>query len=149
MTAIYTTVILSIVAAAVACVVAFRIGYMQFLVTTSFLGIVFGALLASISLKFLFHGPWYAFTLLGIIGGLLGLSLGRYGPSYLVTPPMKFISNFEYNRLYAWHLFFHRLLLAFAILGGGAIGFAASSLPKAVDEPSDARKSPFNRTFES
>jgi hypothetical protein len=138
MTATYATVILSIVASTAACVAAFRIGYMPFVVTTSFLGAVFGAILVSFSLRFFFQGPWYAFTLLGIIGGLLGLGLGLYGPSYFVTPPTKFISNFEYNRLYAWHIFFHRLLLAFAILGGGAIGFAVSSLPRAVDEPSDA-----------
>ena len=122
---------------------------MPFVVTTSFLGVVLGAVLVSTSLRCFFQGPRYAYTLLGIIGGLLGLGLGSYAPTHFVTPPTRLMSNFEYNRFYAWHQLLKRLLLAFAILGGGAIGFAASMLPKAVDEPSEARKSRFDRTFES
>jgi hypothetical protein len=148
MTAIYAIAILLLVSIA-ACIAALRIGHMPFVITTSFLGAVFGAIVVSISLRVFVQGPWYAYTLLGILGGLLGLGIGRYVTSYFVDPPTNFISNFEYNRLYAWHLLVHRLLIAFAVLGGGAIGFAASLLPKAVDEPSDARKSPVGLEFES
>jgi hypothetical protein len=148
MTAIYAIAMLSIVAIA-ACIAALSIGHMPFVITTSFVGTVLGAIVVSISLRLYLQGPWYAYTVLGILGGLLGLGIGRYVPSYFVHPPTNFMSNFEYNRLYTWHLFLYRFLLAFAVIGGGAIGFAASLLPKVVDEPSDARKSPISRYFES
>jgi hypothetical protein len=149
MTTTYAIAILSIVVAIAFCVVAYRNGHMPFVIATSILGVIFGAIVVLIGLRLSFRMPWYAYTLFGSIGGFLGLRLGMYIPSYFVAPSTEFMSNFEYNRVYSWHLFIHRMLLTFAILGGGTIGLGVSGLPRGVDEPSDAPKSPVGREFES
>ena len=149
MTTTYANAILSIVVAITVCVAAFRNGYMPFVIATSILGVVFGAIVVSIGLRLSFRMPWYAYALFGSIGGFLGLRLGMYIPSYFVTPYTELMSNFEYNRVYSRHLFIHRMLLTFAILGGGTIGLGVSGLPQGVDEQSDGPKSPVGREFES
>jgi hypothetical protein len=150
MTTTYATAILSIVVAIAFSVAAFRIGYMPFVIATSILGVIFGAVVVSIGLRLSFRMPWYVYTLFGSIGGFIGLRLGMYIPSCFVTHSTEFMTNFEYNRVYAWHRFIHRMLLTFAILGGGTIGLGVSGLPRGVDEPSDAPKSPpVSREFES
>ena len=122
---------------------------MPFFIATSILGVIFGAIVISIGLRLSFRMPWYAYTLFGSIGGFLGFRLGMYISSCFVTPSTEFMTNLEYNRVYAWHLLINRMLLTFAILGGGTIGLGVSGLPQEVDEQSDPPKSPVDRNFES
>ena len=149
MTTTYATAILSIVVAIAFCVAAFRNGDMPFVIATSILAVIFGAIVVSIGLRLSFRMPWYAYTLFGSIGGFLGLRLGMYVSACFVTPSTEFMSNLEYNRVYALHLFINRMLLTFAILGGGTIGLGVSGLPQGVDEQSDPPKSPVDCNFES
>ena len=118
---------------------------MPLVIAASIIGVIFGAVVVSIGFRLSFQMPCYTYSLFGSIGGFLGLRLGIYIPSSFVTPSTEFMNNFEYNQVYAWHLFIHRMLLTFAILGGGTIGLGVRCLPHGVDVPSDAPKSFSNK----
>lgn len=82
----------------------------------------FGALLMSYFLSSSSALPSYAYPFAGCVGGLLGLIAGMYSTWYVPAPPVKYISNFEYQRIYAWHRAYQMAILIISVVGGGAIG---------------------------
>lgn len=101
---IFTTAFAVVVAAS-------RLGYVPFVAAMS----AFGALLISYFISFSSSVPWYAYPVAGSLGGLLGLIAGMYSSWYAPTPPVKYISNFEYQRAYVWHRAYQIALFGYPV----------------------------------
>ena len=125
-----------------AVVAASRLGYLPFVASTS----AFVALLMSYFCSFSSALPSYVYPVAGCVGGLLGFILGMYGSWYVLTLPVTYISNFEYQRMYTWQRVYELALLALSIVGGGLIGLGVRAWRRQVDEPSDPS---FGRRSES